>query len=239
VREAPLVPSTAYVFGDESGTCQIRSELRHFVIATVSTHDRFLGSQLDRLARALGHGEFHARKDNPSTQRKVCAFLGGQPVAVDITVVDKRQLPRVTQGGLRLYSEVVASHFARVLGFLDPVLQVEFVMASIGSDLNKQRTFEGSVRRASEAAAAAIGALGALDSRPLGKLVLDAGQIRVPTMPLPARNDRCVQAADYCAWAALRKWEGHGDDHYRLISRLIRSEVSLQFGVQRGPSDAA
>lgn len=42
-----------------------------------------------------------------------------------------------------------------------------------------------------------------------------------------AASDPCLQAADYCAWAVQRKWEGGDDRSYQLRAPKIRSEFDV------------
>lgn len=58
-----------------------------------------------------------------------------------------------------------------------------------------------------------------------------APQTRFEAASWPASTDLCIQAADYCSWAVLRKWEGGDRRSYARIANKIGREYDL---FQRG-----
>lgn len=205
-----------YIFADESGNFDFSSGLgasKYFILTTVTAPDCSLGDGLLRLRRDLawkGVGldtDFHATTDLQAVRDEVFKVLQAHDFRIDATILEKAKAkPSIRPTQERFYQMAWFLHMKyvapRVVSSGDGLLVIG---ASVGTK-KRRAAFHSAVR--------------------------DVIQQVSPTTAFQVASwdgvsDPCLQAADYCAWALQRKWEGGDDRSYRLIAPKIRSEFDV------------
>lgn len=151
--------------------------------------------------------EFHATTDEQAIRDEVFKVLQGYDFRIDATIVEKAKAkPSIRPTEERFYQMAWYLHMKYVA---PKVVRAEDELLVIGASVGTKK------RRAAFHGA-----------------VSDVIQQVSPTTTFQvafwgAASDPCLQAADYCAWALQRKWEGGDDRSYRIISPKIRSEFEV------------
>jgi hypothetical protein len=224
--------------GDESGTLAVPFELddRYFVVATVAvarpTTLRHAMSQARKTILDLGvsrRKDFHARLDTKETRRQLLTVLATYPLTVDVTVLDKQQLP-VGLRPVQIYSLAWYEHLVHALpGLL--LLPCSIARLFIAR-LSKEARRLGFAATFLETVFIAYGPFLEWYSREMlppvgtGSRSLYRGPALLFAEGEP-RDDRLLQAADIVAWAARRKWSLGDNSFFDMIQGLIRSERLL------------
>lgn len=205
-----------YIFADESGNFDFSAQQgasKYFILCTLTAADCTLGDGLLRLRRELawkGAGlntEFHATTDEQAIRDEVFKELQQHEFRIDATILEKAKAkPSIRSTDERFYQMAWYLHMKyvapRVVGEKDQLLVIG---ASVGTR-KRRAAFHGAVSD-------------------VIRQVSPTTAFQVASWA--AASDPCLQAADYCAWAIQRKWEGNDDRSYRLIASKVRSEFEV------------
>jgi hypothetical protein len=216
---------TIYLYIDESGNFDFgRSGTRHFLLCGVLMRRPFthlpglLDVKYDFLEKVLDLEHFHASEDRQAVRDRVFRCLAAHV------------------GGMR---EVCVVARKATLG---PGLQTPEGLYSAAFDLL--------VREALDAPAPAPGSqiITITDSLPVHsggaavrKAVRTTLKGRTPAgasyriLHHASRADGNLQVADYCAWAAYRKWERADDRSYRIMADAAQKRDHPSYPFGRGP----
>ena len=205
-----------YIFADECGNFDFSTRLgasKYFILVTLTAPSCAVGQALLDLRRELawrGVGlstEFHATTDEQAIRDEVFKVLVRHDFRVDATVLEKAKAqPSIRPTEERFYQMAWYLHMKyvapRVIRRNDELLVLG---ASVGTR-KRRGVFH-----------AAVG---------------DVIQQVSPTTSFQvacwsASSDPCLQAADYCAWALQRRWEGNDERSYRLIASKLHSEFDV------------
>jgi hypothetical protein len=209
------------VFGDEAGDMTFARGpgiTRYFYLTTVVflDHKSLLGElqELRHDLAAQGHDRrhgFHATSDPQWIRDLVFDVLCKHDFAVDVTIFDKaKAAPSIRSTELDFYRFAWFWHMRRVLP--DRCLPAPGLLL-VAAELSvraKRSAYHGPVQAAMSAV---------------------APRTAYETAFWPSSTDLCLQAADYCSWAVLRKWERADVRSYDLIADRIGREYDL---FQRG-----
>lgn len=186
---------------------------RYFILCTVLMDDFDIAADLLTLRRKLawdgyelGDG-FHASEDKQAVRDRVFETILRRPFSVQATIMEKSKAqPQTRVSKPMFYQYGYFFHFkhgvTRLLGADSEVL---VTTASLGT--RKERTaFESAV----------------------GDVMRQTKKSKAWKADfLPSSSDPCLQVADYCAWAIMRKWERGDTKSYQLISDRITYEYDL------------
>lgn len=189
-----------FIFADESGNFDFRahqSASRYFSIGSISlTSDSErvkLRAQLDGLSDRLllsgfpGNGAFHASEDRQAVRDRVFPLLMEVDFQVHITAIEKRKVaPERRESDAAFYGYAWHLHIVNLLTRVAPGDQL-FVIAAALQTKQSRRHFLQGVQHAVE------------QSQPRG--------VTTRVYFWRDESDRCLQAADYCLWAASRLLE--------------------------------
>jgi hypothetical protein len=203
------------MFADEAGNFDFSRKAgasRYYILVTLSCPDYRVGDDLQALRRELAwegielDGEFHATSYRQVVRDRVYEVLARHDFRVDATILEKAKAhPRVRPTEVRFYQAAWYHHLRRVMpGALDRDDELLVVASAVGT--KKRRTDFRAVVSNVMKQVAGSGARSAF---------------------WPSGVDPCLQAADYCAWAIQRRWEGGDERSYAFIQGRIRSEVDL------------
>jgi len=234
------------VAGDESGGLDFsgRAGDEFFLVVTVgaerNTLRDALGTLADDLQASIGGfttgRPFHACEDTWPIRHRVFDVLASLDISIDATIVEKALVPPSLIGGphmpgKRLYRLVWYHHIIHVLpGLLHPACKVQLTIAELGAYSRKQ-AFQLAVNQATGIAYVPL-LIDAMAAAGVG-VGIDWPEDAFHHMPAlmfdyaEAKDERLLQAADYCAWAIQRKLKGIDDRSYRKLQSRIRSERLL------------
>ncbi len=246
------------VAGDESGSLDFSGRVgdEFFLVVTVGAEHNTLRNALNNLADDLQASiadftmgqPFHACEDTWPIRHRVFDVLASHDISIDATIVEKALVPPSLVGGphmpgKRFYRLVWYHHIIHVLpGLLNPACKIQLTIAELGAYSRKQ-AFQLAVNQATGVAyvpllidAMAAAGVGVGTNWPK-----DAFH-RMPALMFDyaeAKDERLLQAADYCAWAIQRKLKGIDDRSYRKLQSRIRSERHLTIAEMGGQHDGA
>jgi len=246
------------VAGDESGSLDFsgRAGDEFFLVVTVGAEHNTLRDALDNLADdlqaslgdfAIGQ-PFHACEDTWPIRHRVFDTLASHDISIDATIVEKALAPPSLVGGphmpgKRFYRLVWYQHIIHVLpGLLNPACKVHLTIAELGAYSRKQ-AFQLAVNQATGLAYAPL-LIDAMAAAGVGvgtEWPEDAFH-HMPALMFDyadAKDERLLQAADYCAWAIQRKLKCIDDRSYRKLQSRIRSERHLTITETGGQHDGA
>jgi len=150
---------------------------------------------------------FHATADRPGVRHEVLTVLKAHEFKVDVTLFEKAKAnPTLRQSLTDFYSSAWYWHLKQVIpARLGACPEVMVVAASINTKA-KQTAYHDALRVAIK------------DVAP-----------RVPYSSAfwPASSDLCIQAADYCGWAVMRKWEVGDTSYYDRIRDHVGRQYDL------------
>jgi len=199
---------TLYLYIDESGNFDFgRSGTRHFPLCGVLMRRPFthlpglLDVKYDFLEQGLDLEHFHASEDRQAVRDRVFRCLAAHVGGMRVVCVVARQAT------------------------LGPGLQTPEGLYSAAFDLLTRETLDA---RAPAACAHIIAITDSLPVRSGGAAVRKAVRTTLKAcrpagatyriLHHASRADVNLQVADYCAWAAYRKWERADDRSYRIMA---------------------
>ena len=201
----------ANMYIDESGNLDFSRNpgaTRYFIITSVTVAGNSLENDLLELRHRLvaaGYpltDGFHAAEQEQAIRDAVFAVLQASEMRVDATIFDKPKVPpQYTQDKRQFYPYAWLRH-------------LRFVAQQVSrysSDITVLSASFGPGQKATKAMEADI----------LANLRGAAG---LQCEFAPAKSHLLLQAADYCAWAIQRKWQGNDTRSYDLIQDKIGSE---------------
>lgn len=208
--------SRLYVFADESGdfTFNNRPNIsRFFIVCTVTMESCEVGSYLLGLRRKLaweGHelgDHFHATTDKQAVRDSVFDAITHHNFQIQTTIMEKcKAQPQTRTSDTRFYKYGWYYHFFHGMqNIVRPYPELHVTAASIGVRKERQ-TFKG--------------AISDVMSQTIQGKIWSADVF-------PAGTDPCLQVADYCAWAIMRKWERNDFQSYDIIKDRITYEYDL------------
>ncbi|MQC17481.1 MAG: hypothetical protein DWG80_00205 [Chloroflexi bacterium] len=212
------------LFGDEAGDLTFSrgpSITRYFYLTTVAFADHgAVQADLQELRHDIAAGGFdrqkglHATSDPQWIRNRVFDVLSGHDFAVDTTIFDKPKAnPRQRPDPATFYRFAWIWHLQRVIpDRCLPTPELLVVAAEISLNAKRQAYHQ---------------ALKAAMQQVSPQTVFEAAS-------WPAATDLCTQAADYCGWAVLRKWESGDTRSYARIAKKIGREYDL---FQRGTTE--
>ena len=205
-----------FVFADEAGCFTFNRDhnvSRYFILCTVIMQDCSISTDLLALRRNLvweraDLGDFfHATVDRQQVRERVYAVLMAKPFTVQATIMEKAKAqPHIRESKSRFYQHAYYYHFKHGVS---PLLRRESQTLVTTAALGTKRE-----RVAFENAVADV-------MRQTHK----SPHWRADFMPSQA--DPCLQVADYCAWAIMRKWERNDLRSYTIIADRITYERDI------------
>lgn len=209
------MPDT-FVFADEAGCFTFNREpnvSRYFILCTVLMDDCSISSDLLSLRRALAWegaelGDyFHASSDKQAVRDRVFAVLAGKVFSVQATIMEKAKAqPHIRETKTIFYQYAWYYHYRYGISpLLTTGSETLVTTASLG------------VKREKVAFQKAVADV----MRQTSRHSLWRADF------LPAQADPCLQVADYCAWAIMRKWERQDSRSYDLIRDRITYERDM------------
>ena len=206
--------SRLYIFADESGDFTFRhgpNISRYFIVCTVTMNSCEVGSSLLDLRRRLAwEGQelgdhFHATTDKQAVRDLVFDAITRHNFLIQATIMEKSKAePQTRKTDTRFY-QYGWYYFHGMQNIARPYPEILVTAASIG--VRKERQ---SFKRA---------IFDVMNQTIQGK--------KWSADVCPAGTDPCLQVADYCAWAIMRKWERNDFQSYNLINNRITREYDL------------
>lgn len=206
------------LFGDEAGDMTFRPRgpgiTRYFFVTTVAFADHgAVQADLQELRHDIAmrgfdpRKGFHATQDQQWVRDLVFDVLDRHDFSVDCTVYDKAKAnPALRPDEVTFYESAWFWHLQRVIpDRCLPTPEILVVAAEI-SLTAKRDAYVQAVQQSMNRVAPAV---------------------RYQVAFWPAQTDLCVQAADYCSWAIMRKWEQGDDRSYRRIAAKVGREYDL------------
>lgn len=213
------------LFGDEAGDLTFAPSrpgiTRYFFVVTVAFRDHAaVQGDLQELRHDMAvagydmRKGFHASEDRQHVRDRVFGTLSHHDFAVDATIFEKRKaIPsRYSTVGdhvaspVDFYRSAWFWHLQRVIP--DRCLPAPEILIAAGDiDLGARR----------------LRYLEALQTV-MPRVAPDA---RYAAVLWPTTTDLCIQAADYCAWAIMRKWESGDTRSYALIADRVGREHDM------------
>jgi hypothetical protein len=205
-----------FIFADEAGCFTFNRERnvsRFFILCTVAMDDCAISADLLALRRTLAWegadlGDyFHATEDKQAVRDRVFETILTKPFTVQATIMEKcKAQSQVRESKARFYQYGYFYHFKRGISpMLTRNSQTLVTTASLGT--KKERL-------AFEEAVADV--MRQTHKSPKWKADF-----------MPCQADPCLQVADYCAWAIMRKWERGDFRSYDIIKDRITYEYDL------------
>lgn len=209
-----------YMFSDESGDLSFTRKpniSNYFAVGTLVISEAdlsglriTLGAVRDDLAFRK-HGldsYFHATNDPPEVRLAVFDALAKMNFQVDVTLLDKTKAPpEVRPDEATFFRNAWLNHLKRLAPQeFEPGDEALIVAAELGTKRSR-KAFRGAIE----------------------EVMTECISFRVKrTLAFwPCSSDFALQAADYCLWAATRKWERGDPTYYRLVASKIRSEIDV------------
>lgn len=205
-----------FIFADEAGCFTFNRDnnvSRYFILCTVVMDDCGIATELLNLRRKLvwdGHklgDAFHASEDKQSVRDRVYSTLLEHQFTVQATIMEKsKALPRTRETKPDFYKYGYFYHFKHGISkALTSNCEALVTTASLGT--KKERVaFETAVSD-------------------VMRQTKRAKAWKADFMP--SSSDPCLQVADYCAWAIMRKWERGDDRSYQIVANRITYEYDL------------
>ena len=205
-----------YIYADETGNFDFSNGTdasRYFILASVTVVDHAMETDLLDLRRELAlegvhlPKGLHATNDKQRVRNRVFGILAQHDFRVDATIIEKRKaIPSLHTTDARFYGFAWAAHLAGLIPELaTSATEVLLTAASIGTgDMRSafEREIDIAVRQLHP------------------NTVVKGDMVGAQTSPM-------LQAADYCAWALMRKWERNDTRSYVSISAKIASEYDF------------
>ena len=212
--------STAYVFVDEAGNLDFSPNgTRYFVFASVSAARPFpWQTALDELRYecieyGLNAEYFHCSADNRHVRRRVFGVLGEhlETMRTDYLVIEKRHVPKALRSASAFYAAMLGRLLRKV------------VLAELATGTTEIITITDTIpvgrkRRAVEKAARLT----------LSRTLAGRGAYRI--LHHSSRSHYGLQVADYCCWAAQRKWQMGEESWMSRLQPTVRSATELVAG---------
>lgn len=221
IKGAPTGARRLCLFGDEAGDLTFAhgpKVTRYFYLTTVVFADHgAVQADLQELRHDIAAGGFdrqkgfHATSDQQWIRDRVFDVLARHDFAVDVTIFDKAKAnPEQRPDPQTFYRFAWVWHLNRVVpDRCLPTPELLVVAAEISLKAKRQ-AYHQALRAAMQQV---------------------APQTTFESAFWPASSDLCIQAADYCSWAVLRKWENGDTRSYARIADKIGREYDL---FQRG-----
>lgn len=205
-----------FIFADEAGCFtfnRAQNVSRYFILCTVIMDDCSVAGELLKLRRRLAWegyellDAFHASEDKQAVRNHVYDTILQHPFTVQATIMEKSKAqPQTRIDKPRFYQYGYFYHFKHgTRKHLTPECEALVTTASLGT--RKERiAFQaavGDVMRQTKCSKAWKADF------------------------MPSASDPCLQVADYCAWAIMRRWERGDERSYALISDRITYEYDL------------
>ena len=209
------MPSSPYVFLDESGDFDFGQQgSRYFVVTAVTMHrpvkiDSALAEyRYARLESGFDAEYFHCARDIAVVRQRVFEIIGRhrERMRVDYVVADKSKVEVALQPVVRFYPRMVGSLLDRVIPRAKAPEGGRIVVV----------TDRIPVRRARKAVERGI-----RDALP--SAVQDG--YRYDIHHHESRSHFGLQVADYCCWAIQRKWSKRDERFFTLIEPALRHTI--------------
>lgn len=211
---------TVYVFVDEAGNLDFSPNgTRYFVFASVCAERPFPwqasldGLRYDCIEYGLNTEHFHCSADNWHVRRKVFGVLGEYPetMRTDYLVIEKRCVPTALRSASAFYAAMLGRLLRKV------------VLAELATGTTEIITITDTIpvgrkRRAVEKAARLT----------LSRTLPGAGAYRI--LHHASRSHYGLQVADYCCWAAQRKWQMGEEAWMSQLQPTVRSATEFVAG---------
>ena len=207
-----------FLFADEAGCFTFTKQhnvSRYFILCSVAMDDNTVASSLLSLRRQLAWdgaeiGDyFHATRDKQAVRDAVFDTIMKHDFTVQLTIMEKTKAqPQITKSKSRFYQHAWYYHFKFGTQKLFTDQHEALITAASLGDKKERLAFHAAIEDVMR------------QTMRVKKWKTDF---------MPCSNDPCLQVADYCAWAAQRKWESGGKDcrSYNLIKDRITYEFDL------------
>jgi hypothetical protein len=218
-----------------------KSDDRFFVVATVMIpRTARLSPKMRRLRNDIlpylepgAPTYFHAKEDTPITKRQLLALLAAHDLEIDITVIDKEELPSPLKL-IELYSVAWYEHLVHALpGLLVPrYAKILLDIAKLHEAAQRQAFGTAYIEATMVAYVPFMMWHYQHPTYPSGIAEIGQQTYFGPSLTFGAQNAAAdktlLQAADVVAWAARRKWALGDASYYDLIRNRVRSERLLR-----------
>jgi Protein of unknown function (DUF3800) len=205
-----------YIFADEAGCFtfkRIQGASRYFVLCTLATDDCALANDLLNVRRDLAiagdseRDKLHATSDSQATRDQVFAILAKHNFRVDATLLEKSKAqPQTKTDDATFYRYAWFYHFKSVgPQLLQGTDKLLITTAALGHKKSRM-AFKNGVNNV---------------------LQQTAAREKWECCFMDSAKEPLLWAADYCAWAIQRKWDGVDVRSHDLIAKKIVSEFDL------------
>lgn len=205
-----------FLFADEAGCFTFnrgQNVSKYFILCTVSMDDCSLASDLLDLRRRLAWDDkplgeyFHASEDKQDIRDAVYETILKKPFNVQATIMEKSKAqPKVRETKERFYKTGWYFHFRYGAGKEIAKEDLALVATACLGTRREQAAFKEAVDD-------------------VMRQTVKAAKWKTDFMPCAA--DPCLQVADYCAWAIMRKWERGDTRSYDLIKERVTYEYDV------------
>ncbi len=206
-----------YVFLDESGNLDFSTKgSRYYLLTSVimrrpfSIYGPLDAYKHDCIEYGLDNEFFHCAHDNSHVRRavfdRIAHFL--DDMRVDILVVEKRKTGTAMRDDRRFYPEMLGHLLKYLLPQEVSAGAAKIVVITDKLPVNrKRRAIEKGLRHT------------------LARMLPRGMEYRV--LHHESRSHYGLQVADYCCWAAFRRWERGETTYYDRIRAAVRSEFDI------------
>jgi hypothetical protein len=205
-----------FLFADEAGCFTFnrgQNVSKYFILCTVSMDDCSLASDLLDLRRRLAWDDkplgeyFHASEDKQDIRDAVYETILKKPFNVQATIMEKSKAqPKVRETKERFYKTGWYFHFKYGAGKEIAKEDLALVATACLGTRREQAAFKEAVDD-------------------VMRQTVKAAKWKTDFMPCAA--DPCLQVADYCAWAIMRKWERGDPRSYDMIKDRVTYEYDV------------
>ncbi|WP_430444072.1 DUF3800 domain-containing protein [Sphingorhabdus contaminans] len=205
-----------FLFADEAGCFTFnrgKNVSKYFILCTVSMDDCSLASDLLDLRRELAWNEkplgeyFHASEDKQDIRDAVFETILKKPFNVQATIMEKSKAqPHVCASKERFYKTGWFFHFKHGASKEITKDNMALVTTACLGTRREQAAFKEAVDD-------------------VMKQTVKAAKWKTDFMPCAV--DPCLQVADYCAWAIMRKWERGDTRSYDLMKDRVTYEYDV------------
>lgn len=205
-----------FIFADEAGCFTFnrnQNVSRYFILCTVVMDTCDMAAALLNLRRKLAWDgfelgdAFHASEDKQAVRDQVYGTIIEHPFSVQATIMEKSKAqPQTCTTKARFYQYGYFFHFKHgATKVLTPECEALVTTASLGTK-KERAAFEAAV----------------------GDVMRQTKRSKAWKADfMPSASDPCLQVADYCAWAVMRKWERNDERSYKLIADRVTYEYDL------------
>jgi hypothetical protein len=205
-----------FIFADEAGCFTFnrnQNVSRYFILCTVIMDDCTVAAELLKLRRKLvwdGHelgDAFHASEDRQLVRDHVYGTITEHAFTIQATIMEKSKAhPKTRETKPLFYKYGYFYHFKHgIAQSLTPTCEALVTTASLGTK-KERASFESAVN----------------------DVMRQTNRAKAWKADfMPSASDPCLQVADYCAWAIMRKWERNDERSFALIRDRVTYEYDL------------